>query len=64
MQSVIGVVLICAAVLALIAVRPKASGVGPRFMSLAGVDEVVALVLTVALGFGILMTSASFTSLY
>lgn len=64
MQSVIGVVILCTAVLALIAVRPKASGFGPRFMSYAGADEIVALVLTVAIGFGILMTSASFTSLY
>jgi hypothetical protein len=64
MQSITGFALLCAAILTLVAVRTRASGFAPRFMSYAGVDEIVALVLTVAICFGILMASASFTSLY
>jgi hypothetical protein len=64
MQSVIGPALLCAVVLAVIAVRPKASGAVPRFMSYPAMDEIVALALAIAAAFGILLTGDNFTSLY
>lgn len=64
MQSVIGLALLCAVVFVVIAVRPKASGAAPRFMSYPAMDELVALVLAIMAAFGILVAGDGFTSLY
>jgi hypothetical protein len=64
MQSIIGLALLGAVVLAVMALRPRASGAVPRFMSYPAMDEIVALVLAVTAAFGILLTGDSFTSLY
>jgi hypothetical protein len=64
MQSIIGPALLCVVVLAVMAVRPKASGAAPHFMSYSGMDEIVAFALTVTAAFGIVVTAAGFTSLF
>ena len=64
MQSLYGFSLLLAVVLAVRAIRLDASGRAPRFMSFPAVEEAIALILTVATAFGVLIAGDGLTSLY
>lgn len=64
MQSIFGFSVLLAVVLTLRAIRPDASGKQLRFLTLPGIEEAFAFVLTVAAAMGVLVACDGLTSLY